>query len=261
MAEWPNASVLKTESPLRVTGVRIPPLPIMNDLIQKISYWQDDFPEEALAHIIDKEDEAKPHLRSIVRSTIEHYKELPEDYVGHIFALYLLAQFRDSASFEDTLNVLKLPEPYPRALLHDLLYQSYPQVIASCYGGNPEPLFAVIKDTSLSYVNRVVALVAATILVNRKALPRDILATFLKTLLNTDDPAFLASLAQEVAEMHLGELYDPIKSLYTAKKIDEESFSEKHFDTIIQSDYTNPNKFFLIDDIFEDLNGKEYSGE
>ncbi len=27
VAEWPNASVLKTESPLRVTGVRIPPLP------------------------------------------------------------------------------------------------------------------------------------------------------------------------------------------------------------------------------------------
>ncbi len=233
----------------------------MNSLIQQISYWQDDFPEEALAHIIDQEEEAKPHLRALLKSTIEHYKDLPEDYVGHIFASYLLAQFRDSESFGQTLDILKLPEPYPKALFHDLLYQSFPQVIASCYGGNPELLFAVIKDENISHLNRVVALVAATILVNRKSLSREVLANFLKTVLDSKDKAFLASVAQEVAEMHLGDLYDPVKALYAKKAIDEDAFSEKHFDTIIQSDYVNPNKFFLIDDIFEDLNGKEYSGE
>ncbi len=230
--------------------------------IEQVSRWQDDFPENALAHLVDREEESKPYLRDLLAKTLKHYKEIPDDYVGHIFAMYLLAQFRDPAGFEYALGFLRLPEPYPRVFFHDLLSQSYPAVIASCYANDPKPLYELILDTNISYLSRVVTVVSLSILVNRKALGRPEISEFLLKLIDQEkDKTFLAVIAEEVADIHLSELYPKIKELYKAGLIDEKQYSPAQFETIMQSDYTNPRKFFLIDDIFEELNGKEYSGE
>ena len=233
--------------------------------IQQISRWQDEFPENALAHLIDREEESKPLLRDLLQMTLQHYKEIPEDYVGHIFAIYLLAEFRDPAGFLLALKFLELPELYLNGFFHDLLNQSYPAVIASCYAGDPKPLWAIITSPDTCYIAKVVALVAASILVNRKSLSRPEYAAFLQewiqTLITAKDSQMLAVVAEEVADMHLSELYDTIKALYKNGQIDEKQYSSTLFETIMQSDYTNPRKFFIIDDIFEELNGKEYSGE
>lgn len=233
--------------------------------IQQVSRWQDEFPENALAHLVDREEESKPLLRDLLEKTLLHYKEIPEDFVGHIFAIYLLAQFRDPAGFLLAIQFLELPEPYLNGFFHDLLIQSYPAVIASCYAGDLKPLWKVISSPDSCYLAKVVALVAASILVNRKALSRADLAAFLLdyvTIVEKEkNSQMLAVIAQEVADLHLGELYEKIKALYKAGLIDETQYSPTLFETIMQSDYTNPSKFFLIDDIFEELNGKEYSGE
>ncbi|MBS0635339.1 MAG: DUF1186 domain-containing protein, partial [Verrucomicrobia bacterium] len=193
--------------------------------VHQILRFEDNFPEEALMHLIDREEEAKPYLRDILANTFANYKELPEEYVGHIFALYLLAFFRDEQGYSFAIKFLELPEPYPRALFHDLLTQSYPAVIASCYHGNPEPLYTLIQSDRVSYLSKVIALVAISILVNRKTLSRSDFAKFLTQFLEHEkDPALLAVIAQEVSDMHLNELYDPIKALYAAGAIDEKQY-------------------------------------
>ncbi|MCE5294679.1 MAG: DUF1186 family protein [Chlamydiales bacterium] len=230
--------------------------------IEQISNWQDEFPENALAHLIDRESESKPYLRDLLEKTLIHYKEIPDEFVGHIYALYALAFFRDPAGFTLAISFLELPEPYPRAFFHHFLEQSYPSVIASCYAGNPEPLYELVTNKNAGYISRVIACVALSILVNRNSLPRAQYAKFLLGVLETEsDKKLLATLAQEVAELHLQEAYDKIKSLYQSKAIDEEQFSSKLFETLMQSDEINPDKFFLIDDVFEELNGQEYSGQ
>jgi len=222
--------------------------------IEQISHWQGALPEEALMHLIDAEEESKPLLQNLLKNALQNYKTLPEDYVGHIFALYLLAYFRDEAAFSSGLDFLKLPEPYPITLFHDLLTQSYPAAIASGYQGNPKPLYNLLTNPAVSYLSKVIALVSASILVNRKSLARQEYATFLESFIQNQDPKLLAVVAEEIAGLHLNELYKPIKKLYAAKAIDSEQFSETHFDQIMQSEYVNPRKFFLIDDIFEELN-------
>ncbi len=235
----------------------------LSTYIEQISRWQDEFPEEPLAHLVDREEEAKPYLRDLLEKTLLHYKEIPEDYVGHIFAIYLLAQFRDPAGFDLALKFLGLPEPYPRGFFHDLLTQSYPAVIASCYSGNPEPLWATITSSTTGYSEKTVALVAASILVNRKSLSRADFSDFLSSLIETEvakkNSQFLAVIAQEVADLHLGQLYQQIRELYKNGEIDEKQYSPALFEAVMQSEHANPKKFFLIDDIFEELNGKEYN--
>ena len=268
MAEWPIASVLKTEVLQGTVGSN----PTSSDLfsimteistyIEQISNWQDQFPENALAHIIDRETESKPLLRDLLQKTLIHYKEIPEDFVGHIYALYVLAFFRDPAGFTLAISFLEVPEPYPRAFFHHFLEQSFPSVIASCYRGNPEPLYELVANKKAGYISRVIALVALSILVNRNSLPRGQYASFILGFLETErDKKFLATVAQEIAELHLTEAYSKIKALYSADCIDEAQFSNKLFETIMQSDDINPDKFFLIDDVFEELNGQEYSGQ
>ncbi len=233
-------------------------MPVTQEIITYINQilrWDDAFPEEALMHLIDREEEAKPALRDILAQTLEHYKEVPEDYVGHIYALYLLAQFRDTQALKYALGYLELPEPYPGLFFHDLLTQSYPAVIASCYGGDPGPIYALIQNQKLGFLSRVIPLVAASILVSRKTLSRDDFVHFLQTLLKESDKKFLAVVAEEVATLHLGELYSAIKELYAQGAIDEEQYSLALFEAVLQSDYANPRRFFLIDDAIEELNG------
>src|SRR5262249_53844415 len=133
-------------------------------------------------------------------------------------------------------------------------------VVASCFHDDALPIFALIANTHHSQLCRTVALVSLSILYNRKSLDRAKLVAFFETLLSEENPQFQAILAQEIAEMHLGELYEPIHALYLSNKIDAESFPLKLFETIMQSELVNARRFFLIDDIFEELNGKEYSG-
>lgn len=231
--------------------------------LDAISFWNDKFPEEALAHIVDNEDEVRPHLRTILQNALNQHKELPDGYVGHIFAIYLLAQFRDEASYRLGIGFLALPEPILRDLFHDLLEQSFPQVIASGYSGNPDLLYQLIQNEKACYLSRVIGLVACSILINRKSLARAEYAKFLTKLVDElrakNDRKLLTVIAEEVADIHLGELYDQIKALYKAGVIDEEQYSQKLFDTVMQSDYANPRKYFLIEDVFDELNGKEYN--
>lgn len=224
---------------------------LLPEYIDQIRNWHGAFPDDALMHIIDAEEQAIPHLQAILKDTLQNYKTLPEDSVGHIFAIYLLALFRDEAAYAYGLDFLKLKEP--EVLFHDLLTQSYPAVIASGYKGNPKPLYNLLKNPAVGYLSKVIALVAATILVNRKSLNRPEYAEFLLEFIQGLDSKLLAVVAEEVADLHLNELYTPIKELYAKGAIDEEQYSQTLFDQIMQSDYSNPRKFFLIDDVFEEL--------
>jgi len=233
----------------------------LQQLVKQILLWDGSFPEHALAQLVDNEEGAKAPLRALLQETLKNYQTLPEGYVGHVYAFYLLAYFRDAEGFLPALKVLTLPDAYPEKLLGHFLTQSFSQVIASCYGGNLEPLFAVIEEQNHLALHRIVALVSLSILYNIKKVDRaTVVGFFTKLLERPDTNEFLLGLAEEVADLHLAELKNSVLSLYHEGKISSNDYTEQDFRAAIESGFSNPRKFFLIEDIFLEINGSEYSG-
>jgi hypothetical protein len=68
-------------------------------LLEQLLIWHGEFPQEAIAFLIHNEEKSKPVLYSILQHALDNYESLPDEFVGHIYALYLLAQFRDPKGY------------------------------------------------------------------------------------------------------------------------------------------------------------------
>lgn len=233
----------------------------LHSIIKQISHWDGSFPEHGIATVVDNEATSKPLLRAVLQDAIKNYKNIPEGYVGHLYALYILAFFRDVESYVPALQILSLPEQYPDKLLGHFLTQSYSQVIASCYDGNLEPLLAIIENQKAPSLYRIVALVALSILYNTKRVAREtIVALFTRLLEHSTDNEFLLGVAEEIADLHLQELKISVVKLYQDGRIHSDLYGRQDFLAALNSGYSNPRKFFLIEDVFFELNGSECSG-
>ena len=74
--------------------------------IEEITYRSEKFPEQAFRIITANKEEAIPYLREAVDSAIGKGKELDEDKQLHFYALYLLGEFRDRASFSKIMELV-----------------------------------------------------------------------------------------------------------------------------------------------------------
>ena len=66
--------------------------------IEKITYENKKFPQEALEVIIQNKEKAIPYLRKAIAKAIEEKDELEDSYQLHFYALFLLGQFQDKES-------------------------------------------------------------------------------------------------------------------------------------------------------------------
>lgn len=82
----------------------------MKQIIESIKYYDGTFPKDQLQEIIERKDEAIPFLIEIVEEVVNH----PDDYeakrIDHIYALYLLSQFRVKELFPLLVKILHFPD-------------------------------------------------------------------------------------------------------------------------------------------------------
>lgn len=106
--------------------------------IEEITYMTKKFPEEAFQVITSNKEEAIPYLREAVDCALREGVGLDEDKQLHFYALYLLAEFQDRASFSKIMELVSLPRDTVDYLigdcvtaeLRDILYNTYDSDIA-----------------------------------------------------------------------------------------------------------------------------------
>jgi len=69
-----------------------------------LSFSLDRRPKEQIEAAINNPVESTPVLLNLLKRAIEEFDELEDDYSGHIFALYLLSQFREPNAFPSWSN-------------------------------------------------------------------------------------------------------------------------------------------------------------
>lgn len=156
-------------------------------ILEDLAYDTGELPREALESAISMREEITPHLLQILQKAIERIDEIIEhdSYCGHLFAMYLLAQFREVAAYPLVLKLVAFPSDLPHAIAGDVLTEDLSRILASVFSGDCELLEKVIENPLLNEYVRAACQSALVILVGSKMVERTHVIAYFKTLFHT----------------------------------------------------------------------------
>lgn len=205
------------------------------DILVELLHFQPRFPREAILAARDRRAEIIPELLRVLDHTADHLDEILEDadYMGHIFAAFLLAEFREPQAFPRLVRLLRQSEARLQALWSDLLHICVPRLLAATCGPTPLPLQELVEDLTSPPRARRQALQALQIRYLNDEWAREDLVKYLSGLLRraqTDpawqDPEILGEIACLAFEIHPDELMLDLQPLYDRHLVAESVISQ-----------------------------------
>lgn len=151
-----------------------------HNLRSQIERFYKPFPKAAIAFANTHREEVTPYLIG----ALEQMAAAPsiaedEDYVLHLYAMHLLAAWREPRAFAAMVSLGHHDEETVEMMMGDTVTESYGRCLASVCGGDIAPLKALFENTQASYWARNAALDAMMLLVLQGDGSRDDLIAYL----------------------------------------------------------------------------------
>ena len=197
----------------------------MREVIDNISFIEKGkLPKKELKEIIANKEEAIPELLQVV----DHFIDDPsiasanQSYFGHIYALYLLGQFREKALFPKLLQILHWPEQDLNRTFGDFLTEGSGRILASVYNGNLDALKELLENQEAYEFARGQAVSAIRILVLEEQLDRKEISDYYSQLFKSKrlTPYLYADVIISACDLHLEELFEDIQWAFEEELVD-----------------------------------------
>jgi Protein of unknown function (DUF1186) len=138
----------------------------IEEILHAFSHKDNKFPREALEQAVAQKDEVTPHLLKILERVADNPDEvLDQDDSSYYYALFLLAQFRETRAYPLVVRIASLPPDTVDALLGDTTTEGLPKILASVCGGDTSLITQLAEDTGAEKFVRSSALNALLALV------------------------------------------------------------------------------------------------
>jgi len=204
----------------------------IEEILKALAHKDRAFPREALEQSVAQKDEITPHLLKILERVVADPDEVleQEDY-SFLYAIYLLAQFREKQAYPLTIRIASLPPGKVDDLLGDTITEGLPKILASVCGGDTSLITRLAENTEAeefvrgSAFNALVALVASGDKTRDEVMSyySDLFDAKLKEEPSEESVIVLTNLVNCATDLHPEELYDKIKKAYEEDLIDESS--------------------------------------
>ena len=226
----------------------------MNTEIKSIEEHSKVFPIQEIENIREHKLEYIGILFDSIKYVIENAENLRKSkskYFLHIYAIYLLAEFREQCAFPLITDFVQLSQKQYEFLSHDVVTDKLASIFASTYNGEHQLLERIIENKEISEYIRSSAIQAYKVLVNEGIIPiisfeqylRDFIERKLDAGPEDDQNAFVfITLIIVITELNLYDLR------YIVHKLYENGF----IDTFFVGDYPD-----FIDDLFKKHNIRE----
>ncbi len=139
------------------------------------------YPHAAIELANAHRDEVAPFLVDCLEALVADPAR-DGDYMLHLYAMHLLACWRDTRAYRPLVQLGHLPEDVIEELLGDHLTESYGRALASVCDGNLRPLQALAEDADACIWSRNAALTSMTIRALEGDADRDALIDWLAAL-------------------------------------------------------------------------------
>jgi hypothetical protein len=208
---------------LRNWWARIPGRPSreLRLILAELESNRGHFPAAAVAAAVAQREEITPHLLNIIRETTRNAKVLAKKdyYFAHIFAMFLLAQFREKRAYPLLVEFLRLPGTLTEDLLGDMLTEDADRLLASVCGGDPALIERLVEDSRVNEWARSAGIECFNIMVFNGLLPREKAVAYFRHLfcggLERKGSNVWNVLVSCAADLHPAEVMDEIRRAYT----------------------------------------------
>jgi hypothetical protein len=203
----------------------------MNELLKEIEYNTGEFPKEQLKEIISRREEFIPELLDILKNAKENYEEIIKEpeYFGHIYASFLLAQFKEKQSFKLIIDLVSLPDEIPDDMFGDLLTEELHKILASVCGGDTQPIKRLVEDSNVNEYVRCAAIKSFIVLLGEGVISQSEVIEYYKSLFEGKLERELSQVWNELicssCEAGPTELYKYMKKAYEDELVEEDLIS------------------------------------
>ena len=105
----------------------------LTEIVAELENYTGTFPRLALERAIAKQAAITPILLATVEQWISKLEELSErpNYFLHLYAMYLLAQFRESQAYQPIVEFFSVPGGISMDVTGDLVTENLGRILAS----------------------------------------------------------------------------------------------------------------------------------
>jgi hypothetical protein len=153
------------------------------ELLERLDRHRGSFPEDLLAEVIARREGVIPRFLKIL-GDIDRNPEpwlVDDGRMIHIYALYLLALFRETHAYPLVVRIFSRPGDFPFELAGDVVTQDLGRILASVSGGDLSGMTALIENEEVNEWVRGAAMDGMVSLVTTGQRTRDeVMAYFLQ---------------------------------------------------------------------------------
>lgn len=213
----------------------------INEIVESLKYYTGELPKEALAEAINKKEEITPKLLEMLEYTKENLNRIcygEDDFFGYIYAIFLLAQFKEKKAFPYLIDLLHKDDEKVEYILGDDFTDYLPRLLASTYNGDDEALFSLIENEEIDEYTRSNCLQTFAILYLYGVKDRKFIVDYFKKLIEEKDEEYnylYEEIIEETAILRLIELKGTIEKIYDCASDDfeltelEDNFNNENY--------------------------------
>jgi hypothetical protein len=208
----------------------------IQEIISQLEYHRGAFPRKALKEAIASKEQITPILLNILEESTANIQELAEqdDYMAHIYAMFLLAQFREKRAYPLIVNFFSAPGDISLEVTGDVVTEYLRRIFASVYDGDDSLIKQLAENEAADEYVHGAALEALACLVATGKKSREEVLGYYKALLQSElskrSPFFCAEIVSAATDLYPEEIYEEIKEAFEKDMVDETILDLKFVD-------------------------------
>ncbi len=125
-------------------------------ILRELEYNRGYFPREAVEAAVAQRESITPHLLGFIEHAYENAEHLDDDaeetgaYMAHIYAMYLLAQFRERAAYPLIVRFFSLPGELAVDITGGVVTEGLPNILASVSCGDTSLMKEMVENPALN---------------------------------------------------------------------------------------------------------------
>jgi len=154
------------------------------EIVQQFERATGRFARAAVQAAVARRDEVTPALLLILQQTTDRAAQLAAegDYMAHLYAMFLLAQFRELRAYPLVIRFALLPGDLLDSLCGDFITEDLGQVLASVCGGELDGIQSLIENEEADEWTRGAALSSLVTLVAAEQKSREEIVSYFARL-------------------------------------------------------------------------------
>lgn len=192
----------------------------LRSILRELEFHNRTFPREALASAIANRDRIIPYLLEIIEQAAQNIEYLgkEQNYMAHMYAMYLLAQFREKTAYPLIVDFFSIPGEIATNVTGDVVTQDLGRILASVSGRDISFIKSLIEKEDVGEYVRTAGLKALVTLVASGQIERDEVMIYFRELfrkkLDRDYSGVWDGLVARSADLYPEEVYEDIKQAY-----------------------------------------------